>query len=61
MESSHDLFPFGQDGIGFSSPVGRALSGCMAQRTDCTSTNGLVAPWRSVRAQIRTAQQGSIR
>jgi hypothetical protein len=30
------------------------------QRTDCTSTNGLVAP-RRVRTQIRTAQPGSIR
>ena len=30
------------------------------QRTDCTSTNGIVAP-RRARTQIRTAQQGSIR
>jgi hypothetical protein len=30
------------------------------RETDCTSTNGLVAP-RRVRTQIRTAQPGSIR
>ena len=38
----------------------------MRQRTDCSSTTGLVGPWRGVarvrgRTQIRTAQPGSIR
>ena len=39
--------------------AGRSCGRSDQQRTDCTSTNGLVAP-RRARTQIRTAQPGSI-
>jgi len=63
MSSGYFVFPLDKPAVWYWATCHEERGddeGAVRQRTDCTSTNGLVAP-RRVRTQIRTAQPGSIR